>query len=58
MHRGIKIGVIAAAIAVSIGLASPLFYERPVNEPLPLALDKFQEGLTYEQFAQMPDEQR
>lgn len=58
MHRGIKIGVIAAAIAVAIGLASPLFYERPVNEPLPLALEEFQEGLTYEQFAQMPDEQR
>ncbi|MEM3101342.1 MAG: DM13 domain-containing protein [Candidatus Nitrosotenuis sp.] len=58
MHRGIKIGIITATIAVAIWLASPLFYERPVDEPLPVALDEFQEGLNYEQFAQMPDEQR
>jgi hypothetical protein len=58
MHIGIKIGIIVAAIAIGMGLASPLFYERPINEPLPNALNKIQDGLTYEKFTQMPDEQR
>lgn len=58
MHKGVKIGIIVAAIAIGIGLASPLFYERPVNEPLPVALDQIEPGLTYEKFTQMPDEQR
>ena len=58
MHKGVKIGIIVAAIAIGLGLASPLFYERPVNEPLPSALNEIEQGLTYEKFAQMPDEQR
>jgi hypothetical protein len=58
MHKGIKIGIIVGAIAIGLGLASPLFYERPVNEPLPTALDSIEHGLTYDKFAQMPDEQR
>ena len=58
MHKGVKIGVVAAAVAIIIGLASPLFYERPIDEPLPGALNEIEEGLTYEKFAQMPDEQR
>ncbi len=58
MHKGIKIGIIAAAIVIGIGLASPLFYERPIDEPLPGALNEIEQGLTYEKFAQMPDEQR
>jgi len=31
-------------------LASPLFYETEVNEPLPVALDKIEPGLTFENF--------
>ena len=58
MRKGVKIGIIATAIAVAIGLSSPLFYERPINEPLPVALNEIQEGLTYDKFVQMPDEQR
>ncbi len=58
MNKGVKIGIIVAAIAVGIGLASPLFYERDVNEPLPVALNQLEEGLTYEKFVAMPDEQR
>lgn len=58
MHKGIKIGIIVAAIAIGLGLASPLFYERPIDEPLPSALNEIQDGLTYEKFTQMPDEQR
>jgi hypothetical protein len=58
MHRGVKIGIIVAAIVIGIGLASPLFYERQINESLPVALNEFEQGLTYEKFAQIPDEQR
>jgi len=58
VNKGVKIGIIVAAIAVGIGLASPLFYERDVNEPLPVALNQLEEGLTYEKFVAMPDEQR
>lgn len=58
MNKGVKVGIIVAAIAIGIGLASPLFYERPIDEPLPFALNEVEEGLTYEKFASMPDEQR
>lgn len=58
MHKGVKIGIVVAAVAIGIGLASPLFYERSVDEPLPMALSKLEEGLTYEKFAEMPDEER
>lgn len=58
MRNSVKIGIIVGVIAAAIGLSSPLFYDRPVNEPLPLALDDLQEGLTYDKFVQMPDEQR
>jgi len=58
MQKGIKIGIIAAIIAVGIGLASPLFYETEVDEPLPVALNKIEEGLTYEKFTSMDQEKR
>jgi len=58
MQKGVKIGIIVAVIAVGVGLASPLFYETQVEEPLPVALNKIEEGLTYEKFASMDDEER
>ncbi|MGI0082845.1 MAG: DM13 domain-containing protein, partial [Nitrosopumilaceae archaeon] len=39
-------------------LAGPLFYERVVDEPLPQALSKLHEDLTYDKFVNMVDEQR
>lgn len=58
MNNGIKIGIIAAAVAIGLGLASPLFYETEVDEPLPVALNDIQEGLTFEKFSMMDDESR
>ena len=58
MHKGAIIGIIAAVIAIGGFLASPLFYETEVNEPLPLALNEIEEGLTFEKFAEMEDEKR
>lgn len=57
MNKGVIIGVI---VAVAIGglLASPLFYETEINEPLPMALDKIEEGLTLEKFSSMDDQNR
>ena len=49
---------IGVAIVIGIGLASPLFYEVEVNEPLPMALNDIEEGLTFEKFSQMDDENR
>jgi len=58
MHKGALIGIIAAVVAVGGFLASPLFYETEVNEPLPVALDNVEPGLTFEKFSEMPDEER
>ena len=58
MHKGAIIGIIVAAVAIGGFLASPLFYETEVNEPLPVALDEIESGLTFEKFTEMPDEQR
>jgi len=58
MHKGAIIGIIVATIAIGGFLASPLFYETEVNEPLPAALDEIKPGLTFEKFTEMPDEQR
>ena len=55
MKKAISIGIIVAAVAVGIGLASPLFYERQIDEPLPVALNKIEEGLTLEKFNNMED---
>jgi len=50
--------LLAIIVVVSVGglLASPLFYETEVNEPLPVALDEIEAGLTFEKFTEMPDE--
>ena len=58
MQKGITIGIIAAAVIIGGVLASPLFYESEVNEPLPVALNEIEEGLTYEMFTEMDDSKR
>ena len=52
------IGIVIAAVIIGGGLASPLFYDTEVNESLPIALEKMQEGLTLEKFVEMDDESR
>ena len=58
MHKGIIIGVVIAVVAIGGALASPLFYETEVNEPLPIVLNEMQEGLTLEKFSNMDEESR
>ena len=58
MSKFIIITVIVAIAAIGGYLASPLFYETEVNEPLPTALNQIEPGLTFEKFTEMPDEQR
>jgi len=50
-------GIIAAIIIIGV-LASPLFYETEVDEPLDLALSEIKSGMTYDNFAKMDDEER
>ncbi|MGI9567623.1 MAG: DM13 domain-containing protein [Nitrosopumilus sp.] len=56
MNKGVPIAIGVGIVAVAIGLASPLFYETEINEPLPTALDNMEEGLTFEKFATMEDD--
>jgi len=58
MSKFIIIAIIVAIAAIGGYLASPLFYETEVNEPLPTALNQIEPGLTFEKFTEMPDEQR
>jgi len=59
MLKGITIAVIVGVAAVGVYyLASPLFYDRIIDEPLPKALSEIQKDLTYEKFVNMVDEQR
>lgn len=58
MNKGLKIGIIVGVIVIGVVLASPLFYDVQVDEPLPLALNNIQEGLTYEKFTTMNDDER
>lgn len=58
MKKGIIIGSIVAVAIVGGILASPLFYEVEVDEPLPLALERIQPGLTLTKFSQMDDTSR
>ncbi len=61
MHGNAQIAIVAvigAVVIVGIVLASPLFYETTVDEPLPTALNKVQEGLTYTTFVKMDDAER
>ena len=58
MNKGVIIAIIAAVIAVGGFLASPLFYATEVEEPLPVTLDKLEQGLTLEKFSDMNEQER
>jgi len=58
VNKGVIIGIIVAVVVIGGVLASPLFYETEINEPLPMALDKIEEGLTLEKFSNMDDQNR
>ena len=58
MHKGAIIGIIVAVVAVGGILASPLFYEREIDEPLPVVLEKIEPGLTLTKFSDMGDAPR
>jgi len=58
MNKGAIIGIIVAVVAVGGILASPLFYEREIDEPLPVVLDKIEPGLTLPKFSDMGDAPR
>ena len=50
--------IVGVAAIGTYYLASPLFYNKIVDEPLPKALSEIQQDLTYEKFVNMIDEQR
>jgi hypothetical protein len=58
MNKGILTAIIVGVIAVGGFLASPLFYETEVDEPLPVALNNIEEGLTMEKFSEMEEQQQ
>ncbi len=58
MNKAIVIGIIAVVVIIGGVLASPLFYEIQVDEPLPVALDKIEPGLTLTKFSEMDDDSR
>ncbi len=58
MKNFIRVGFIAAIVIVGVALASPLFYDTDINEPLPVELEKIQQGLTFDKFATMNDDDR
>ncbi len=58
MKNFIRAGFIAAIVIVGVALASPLFYDTDINEPLPVELEKIQQGLTFDKFATMDDDDR
>ena len=58
MHKGAIAVIIAAVVIVGGILASPLFYKTEVNEPLPVALENLEEGLTLEKFSDMNEQAR
>jgi hypothetical protein len=58
VNISVKVGIIAVIVIAGIGLASPLFYETEIDEPLPMELNKIEKGLTFEKFVTMDDEDR
>ena len=58
MKRGLGIVVAIGVVVLAIGLASPLFYDVQVDEPLPVALNNIEAGLTFEKFSSMDDDTR
>ena len=58
MNKGVLTIIIIAVIVIGGGLASPLFYETEIDEPLPIALDNIESGLSLETFSSMDEIQR
>ena len=58
MNKGILTAIIVGVIAVGGFLASPLFYETEVDEPLPVVLNKIEPSLTLDKFSEMEEQQR
>ncbi len=58
MNRFVLFGIIGAIIIVGGVLASPLFYDTEVDEPLPVVLNNIEQGLTLEKFSNMDDPMR
>lgn len=58
MNKGILTAIIVGVIAIGGFLAGPLFYETEIDEPLPVALNNIEEGLTMEKFSEMEEQQR
>ena len=58
MKNFIRAGFIVAIVIVGVALASPLFYDTDINEPLPVELEKIKQGLTFDKFATMDDDDR
>ena len=59
MKKGRWIAIIIGVIvAISGGLAGPLFYETSVDESLPNELNAIEQGLTFEKFVDMDDSAR
>lgn len=58
MHKWAIAVIITAVVIVGGILASPLFYKTEVNEPLPVALENLEEGLTLEKFSDMNEQER
>ena len=58
MNKGIIGAIIVAVVVVGGILASPLFYETEIDEPLPMALNDIEEGLTLEKFSDMNEKER
>ncbi|MCH8995573.1 MAG: hypothetical protein IH915_00650, partial [Thaumarchaeota archaeon] len=58
MNKWTLIGVIVAVVVIGGILASPLFYETEIDEPLPVVLDKIESGLTLTKFSDMDDTSR
>ncbi len=58
MNKAVLIIIIIGVIVIGGGLASPLFYETEIDEPLPIALDNIESGLTLETFSSMDENKR
>jgi len=58
MNKGIIAAIIVGVVIVGGILASPLFYETEIDEPLPVVLEKIELGLTLTKFSDMDDTSR
>jgi len=58
MKRGLGIVIAIGVVVLAIGLVSPMFYDVQVDEPLPVALNNIEAGLTFEKFSSMDDDTR